>query len=226
MIEYSSPNTNKPLHLGHVRNNLLGWSLSKIMEANGWRVVKTNIVNDRGIHICKSMLAWQKWGNGETPESSGKKGDHFVGDLYVKYSKKVKQQEKLFLKNWEDAFIPENIERERDVYEELIKRYNFWNKRKKDNIIYWYISLLFRNILNTIENKREEDSINVKVELDIKKYKDSLLYISEQIKQKIEEYRFNEDYAYGMHKIFLDFLNFYIRNKVISKRTRIFSKYL
>ncbi|MBR6445417.1 MAG: arginine--tRNA ligase [Prevotella sp.] len=218
MIEYSSPNTNKPLHLGHVRNNLLGWSLSKIMEANGWRVVKTNIVNDRGIHICKSMLAWQKWGNGETPESSGKKGDHFVGDLYVKYSKKVKQQEKLFLKNWEDAFIPENIERERDVYEELIKRYNFWNKRKKDNIIYWYISLLFRNILNTIENKREEDSINVKVELDIKKYKDSLLYISEQIKQKIEEYRFNEDYAYGMHKIFLDFLNFYIRNKESRKK--------
>ncbi len=80
MIEYSSPNTNKPLHLGHVRNNLLGWSLAKIMEANGWKVVKTNIVNDRGIHICKSMLAWQKWGNGETPESSGKKGDHLIGD--------------------------------------------------------------------------------------------------------------------------------------------------
>ena len=80
MIEYSSPNTNKPLHLGHVRNNLLGWSLAKIMEANGNRVVKTNIVNDRGIHICKSMLAWLKWGNGETPESSGKKGDHLIGD--------------------------------------------------------------------------------------------------------------------------------------------------
>ena len=83
MIEYSSPNTNKPLHLGHVRNNLLGWSLAKIMEANGNRVVKTNIVNDRGIHICKSMLAWLKWGNGETPESSGKKGDHLIGDYYV-----------------------------------------------------------------------------------------------------------------------------------------------
>ena len=85
MIEYSSPNTNKPLHLGHVRNNLLGWSLAQIMEANGNKVVKTNIVNDRGIHICKSMLAWLKWGNGETPESSGKKGDHLVGDYYVKF---------------------------------------------------------------------------------------------------------------------------------------------
>ncbi|MBQ6162595.1 MAG: arginine--tRNA ligase [Prevotella sp.] len=87
MVEYSSPNTNKPLHLGHVRNNLLGWSLAKIMEANGNKVVKTNIVNDRGIHICKSMLAWQKWGNGETPESSGKKGDHLIGDYYVLFDK-------------------------------------------------------------------------------------------------------------------------------------------
>ncbi|WP_279113659.1 arginine--tRNA ligase [Hoylesella timonensis] len=87
MIEYSSPNTNKPLHLGHVRNNLLGWSLAQIMEANGNKVVKTNIVNDRGIHICKSMLAWQKWGNGDTPESSGKKGDHLIGDYYVAFDK-------------------------------------------------------------------------------------------------------------------------------------------
>lgn len=87
MIEYSSPNTNKPLHLGHVRNNLLGWSLAQIMKANGNKVVKTNIVNDRGIHICKSMLAWQKWGNGETPESSGKKGDHLIGDYYVAFDK-------------------------------------------------------------------------------------------------------------------------------------------
>ena len=92
MIEYSSPNTNKPLHLGHVRNNLLGWSLSKIMEANGNRVVKTNIVNDRGIHICKSMLAWQKWGNGETPESSGKKGDHLIGDYYVAFDKHYREE--------------------------------------------------------------------------------------------------------------------------------------
>ena len=92
MIEYSSPNTNKPLHLGHVRNNLLGWSLSKIMEANGNKVVKTNIVNDRGIHICKSMLAWLKWGNGETPESSGKKGDHLIGDYYVAFDKHYRDE--------------------------------------------------------------------------------------------------------------------------------------
>ena len=92
MIEYSSPNTNKPLHLGHVRNNLLGYSLSKIMEANGYKVVKTNIVNDRGIHICKSMLAWLKWGNGATPESTGKKGDHLIGDFYVAFDKHYKAQ--------------------------------------------------------------------------------------------------------------------------------------
>ena len=85
MVEYSSPNTNKPLHLGHVRNNLLGYSIAKIQEANGWKVVKTNIVNDRGIHICKSMLAWLKFGNGETPETSGKKGDHLIGDYYVRF---------------------------------------------------------------------------------------------------------------------------------------------
>ena len=90
MIEYSSPNTNKPLHLGHVRNNLLGWSLAQIQAANGNRVVKTNIVNDRGIHICKSMLAWLKWGNGETPETSGKKGDHLIGDYYV-YREEIKE---------------------------------------------------------------------------------------------------------------------------------------
>ncbi len=92
MIEYSSPNTNKPLHLGHVRNNLLGWSLAKIMEVNGNRVVKTNIVNDRGIHICKSMLAWLKWGNGETPETSGKKGDHLIGDYYVAFDKHYREE--------------------------------------------------------------------------------------------------------------------------------------
>lgn len=92
MIEYSSPNTNKPLHLGHVRNNLLGYSLSKILKANGNRVIKTNIVNDRGIHICKSMLAWQKWGEGVTPESSGKKGDHLVGDFYVMFDKHYREE--------------------------------------------------------------------------------------------------------------------------------------
>ena len=92
MVEYSSPNTNKPLHLGHVRNNLLGFSIAKIQEANGWKVVKTNIVNDRGIHICKSMLAWLKYGNGETPESSGKKGDHLIGDYYVRFDVEYKKQ--------------------------------------------------------------------------------------------------------------------------------------
>lgn len=92
MVEYSSPNTNKPLHLGHVRNNLLGYSIARIQEANGWKVVKTNIVNDRGIHICKSMLAWLKYGNGETPESSSKKGDHLIGDYYVRFDKEYKTQ--------------------------------------------------------------------------------------------------------------------------------------
>ena len=92
MVEYSSPNTNKPLHLGHIRNNLLGYALSNIIEANGNKVVKTNIVNDRGIHICKSMLAWQKWGNGETPASSGKKGDHLIGDYYVAFDKHYKAE--------------------------------------------------------------------------------------------------------------------------------------
>jgi arginyl-tRNA synthetase len=92
MIEYSSPNTNKPLHLGHIRNNLLGFSLSRIAEATGYKVVKTNIVNDRGIHICKSMLAWQKWGKGVTPESTGKKGDHLVGDFYVLFDKEYKKE--------------------------------------------------------------------------------------------------------------------------------------
>lgn len=92
MVEYSSPNTNKPLHLGHVRNNLLGYSIAKIQEANGWRVIKTNIVNDRGIHICKSMLAWQLFGNGETPQSTGKKGDHLVGDYYVRFDQEYKKQ--------------------------------------------------------------------------------------------------------------------------------------
>jgi arginyl-tRNA synthetase len=92
MVEYSSPNTNKPLHLGHIRNILLGWSICRILQANGKNVVKTNIVNDRGIHICKSMLAWKKWGNGATPESSAKKGDHLVGEYYVKFDQEYKKE--------------------------------------------------------------------------------------------------------------------------------------
>jgi arginyl-tRNA synthetase len=97
VVEYSSPNTNKPLHLGHIRNNLLGWSVSEIMKANGKNVVRVNLVNDRGIHICKSMLAWQKWGDGCTPESSGKKGDHLIGDFYVLFDKKYKEELKTLL---------------------------------------------------------------------------------------------------------------------------------
>lgn len=108
MIEYSSPNTNKPLHLGHVRNNLLGWSLAQIMEANGNHVVKTNIVNDRGIHICKSMLAWLKWGNGETPESSGKKGDHLIGDYYVAFDKHYREE----VKELEAKYVAEGMDAE------------------------------------------------------------------------------------------------------------------
>ena len=107
MIEYSSPNTNKPLHLGHVRNNLLGWSLSQIMAANGNRVVKTNIVNDRGIHICKSMLAWLKWGNGATPESTGKKGDHLIGDFYVAFDKHYREEVKTLTAKYIEEGMPE-----------------------------------------------------------------------------------------------------------------------
>lgn len=102
MVEYSSPNTNKPLHLGHVRNNLLGYSIAKIQEANGWKVIKTNIVNDRGIHICKSMLAWQLFGNGETPQSSGKKGDHLIGDYYVRFDIEYKKQIKALVESGMD----------------------------------------------------------------------------------------------------------------------------
>ncbi len=108
MIEYSSPNTNKPLHLGHVRNNLLGWSLAQIMAANGNKVVKTNIVNDRGIHICKSMLAWQKWGNGETPETSGKKGDHLIGDYYVAFDKHYREE----VKSLKNQYMSEGMDEE------------------------------------------------------------------------------------------------------------------
>ena len=109
MIEYSSPNTNKPLHLGHVRNNLLGWSLAQIMEANGNKVVKTNIVNDRGIHICKSMLAWLKWGKGETPETSGKKGDHLIGDYYVAFDMHYRAE----VEELKNKFVAEGMDDEK-----------------------------------------------------------------------------------------------------------------
>ncbi len=122
MIEYSSPNTNKPLHLGHVRNNLLGWSLAQIMAANGNKVVKTNIVNDRGIHICKSMLAWQKWGNGVTPESSGKKGDHLIGDFYVAFDKHYREEVKTLQEQYEkEGLDAESAEKKAKEEAPLIK---------------------------------------------------------------------------------------------------------
>ena len=117
MIEYSSPNTNKPLHLGHVRNNLLGWSLAQIMEANGNKVIKTNIVNDRGIHICKSMLAWQKWGNGVTPEKAGKKGDHLIGDFYVLFDKHFKEECQQLQKQYEEAGMTADEAKEKAEHE-------------------------------------------------------------------------------------------------------------
>ena len=129
MVEYSSPNTNKPLHLGHVRNNLLGWSIAKIQEANGWKVVKTNIVNDRGIHICKSMLAWQKFGNGETPESSGKKGDHLIGDYYVRFDKEYRKQVAEMVANGTDE---ETAKREAPLMKEAQEMLLKWEQGDKE----------------------------------------------------------------------------------------------
>ena len=142
MIEYSSPNTNKPLHLGHVRNNLLGWSLAQIMAANGNKVVKTNIVNDRGIHICKSMLAWQKWGNGVTPETSGMKGDHLIGDFYVAFDKHYREE----VKELKAMFVAEGMDEEaaekkakdeapliKEAHEMLVK----WEQGDKDVRALW-----------------------------------------------------------------------------------------
>ena len=122
MIEYSSPNTNKPLHLGHVRNNLLGWALANVMQANGNKVVKTNIVNDRGIHICKSMLAWQYYGNGETPESSGKKGDHLIGDYYVAFDQHYREQVKeLMEKGMDEETAKQEAPLIKEAHEMLVK---------------------------------------------------------------------------------------------------------
>ncbi len=129
MVEYSSPNTNKPLHLGHVRNNLLGWSIAQIQEANGWKVVKTNIVNDRGIHICKSMLAWLKFGNGETPESSGKKGDHLIGDYYVRFDKEYRKQVAEMVANGMDE---ETAKREAPLMKEAQAMLLKWEQGDKE----------------------------------------------------------------------------------------------
>ena len=125
MVEYSSPNTNKPLHLGHVRNNLLGYSLSLILKANGYKVVKTNIVNDRGIHICKSMLAWQKWGNGITPEKAGKKGDHLIGDFYVLFDKHYKAELKALK---ESGLSDEEAEKQSTLMQEAREMLRKWEQ--------------------------------------------------------------------------------------------------
>lgn len=125
MIEYSSPNTNKPLHLGHVRNNLLGYSLSRVMQACGYKVVKTNIVNDRGIHICKSMLAWQKWGNGATPQSTGKKGDHLIGDYYVEFDKHYKAEVKQLM---EQGMTQEEAEKHSELMQEARAMLKKWEE--------------------------------------------------------------------------------------------------
>ena len=134
MIEYSSPNTNKPLHLGHVRNNLLGWSLAQIMQANGNKVVKTNIVNDRGIHICKSMLAWLKYGNGETPESSGKKGDHLIGDYYVAFDKHYREEVKeLVAQGMDEEKAKQEAPLIKEAHEMLVK----WEKNDPEVRALW-----------------------------------------------------------------------------------------
>ncbi|MDR1344007.1 MAG: arginine--tRNA ligase [Tannerellaceae bacterium] len=134
MIEYSSPNTNKPLHLGHIRNNLLGFSLAEIMKANGYKVVKTNIVNDRGIHICKSMLAWQKWGDGETPQSSGKKGDHLTGEYYVLFDKHYKQE----LKDLEAGGLThEQAEAQSPLMEEARRMLRSWEAGDEAVVALW-----------------------------------------------------------------------------------------
>ena len=142
MIEYSSPNTNKPLHLGHVRNNLLGWALAQVMQANGNRVVKTNIVNDRGIHICKSMLAWLKWGNGATPESTGKKGDHLIGDYYVAFDKHYRAElkeltEQLVAEGMEEEAAKERAEKESPLMQEARAMLVKWEQNDPEVRALW-----------------------------------------------------------------------------------------
>ena len=134
MVEYSSPNTNKPLHLGHVRNNLLGYSIAQIQEANGWKVVKTNIVNDRGIHICKSMLAWLKYGNGETPESSGKKGDHLIGDYYVRFDQEYRKEVKALV---ETGMSEDEAKREAPLMKEAQAMLLKWEQGDKEVRALW-----------------------------------------------------------------------------------------
>lgn len=167
MVEYSSPNTNKPLHLGHIRNNLLGYSISKILEANGKRVVKTNIVNDRGIHICKSMLAWQKWGNGETPESSHLKGDHLVGNYYVLFDKHYKAE----LKELEaKGLTPEEAERESTLMQEARAMLKKWEAGDEE------VRALWKNMNTWVYNGFDETYRRLGVDFD-KIYYESDTYL-------------------------------------------------
>jgi len=134
MVEYSSPNTNKPLHLGHIRNNLLGYSVSNLLKAKGHKVIKVNLVNDRGIHICKSMLAWEKWGNGETPEKSGRKGDHLVGDYYVKFDKEYKAQMSQLLKQ---GMSEEEAMKNAEIIKEAQEMLRKWEAGDKNVVELW-----------------------------------------------------------------------------------------
>ncbi|MDR3245421.1 MAG: arginine--tRNA ligase [Prevotellaceae bacterium] len=134
MVEYSSPNTNKPLHLGHIRNILLGWSVANILEACGHEVIKVNLVNDRGIHICKSMIAWQKYGNGETPESSGKKGDHLVGDYYVKFDKEYKSQTEELVS---EGFEKTEAQNKAPIFAEAREMLRKWEAKDIETIELW-----------------------------------------------------------------------------------------
>ena len=134
MVEFSSPNTNKPLHLGHIRNNLLGWSVSRLLEANGHKVLKVNLVNDRGIHICKSMLAWLKTGNGETPESSGKKGDHLVGDYYVAFNDMYKKEVDSLVAS---GMSKEEAEKNAPVLKEAQQMLLKWEKGDEEVVSLW-----------------------------------------------------------------------------------------
>ena len=175
MIEYSSPNTNKPLHLGHVRNNLLGWSLAQIMQANGNKVVKTNIVNDRGIHICKSMLAWLKWGNGETPESSGKKGDHLIGDYYVAFDKHYREEIKeLVAQGMDEEKAKQEAPLIKEAHEMLVK----WEQNDPE------VRALWEKMNNWVYAGFDETYKRMGVSFD-KIYYESQTYLKG--KEKVEE---------------------------------------
>ena len=176
MIEYSSPNTNKPLHLGHVRNNLLGFSLSQIMKANGNKVVKTNIVNDRGIHICKSMLAWQKWGNGMTPESTGKKGDHLIGDFYVLFDKHYKAEIKEIAEA--QGISEEEAEKQSTLMQEAREMLKKWEDNDPE------VRALWEKMNNWVYAGFDETYRRMGVDFD-KIYYESQTYL--EGKEKVEE---------------------------------------